>query len=343
VACVLVEGPGAAELVESLAPAKSGRRRTELPDDRLTLARFGGQNGEEVVLHRRNADSIEVHCHGGYAAAAMIEEALRQRGCAAVDWRQWAAHSQSDPIAADAVAAIADAPTLRTAGILLDQYHGALRRQFDAIENDIKRKDNSAARTKIDSLSAYISLGMHLTRPWRVVVGGPPNAGKSSLVNALLGFERSIVHHTPGTTRDVVTATTAIDGWPIELCDTAGLRAGAEKIEKAGLELAQRQIREADLVLLVFDLTARWSAENRALVESLPKAIVVQNKVDLQPAKDDRPSGVKLSALTGVGIGSLVQSIAANLVPIVPPAGAAVPFAAEQLELVRRMAQTLEG
>ena len=66
-------------------------------------------------------------------------------------------------------------------------------------------------------------------QPWRVVFGGPANVGKSSLINALVGYGRSIVHDLPGTTRDALTAATAIDGWPVELCDTAGLRAAVHE------------------------------------------------------------------------------------------------------------------
>jgi tRNA modification GTPase len=69
-----------------------------------------------------------------------------------------------------------------------------------------------------------VDLGRHLTRPWRVVVAGAPNVGKSSLINALAGFTRTVVTAVPGTTRDVVATAAAIDGWPVELIDTAGLR-----------------------------------------------------------------------------------------------------------------------
>ena len=84
--------------------------------------------------------------------------------------------------------------------------------------------DLQAAAARIREWLAWEDFGLHLTRPWNVVLAGRPNVGKSSLINALLGYTRSIVFDQPGTTRDVVTAATAIDGWPIELSDTAGLR-----------------------------------------------------------------------------------------------------------------------
>src|SRR3989304_4535769 len=255
IATVLVEGPGAAELLKTLLRTKSGRTITELPKDRLVVARFAQENGEEIVIRLHGPRAVELHCHGGHAAVSMIEETLCRLGCQVVTWQQWSAMSQEDPITAAAQAALADAPTQRTAAILLDQYHGALRRAFNSIQQDIDQKYFASAKRKVDCLWTYIALGLHLTRPWRVVAAGPPNAGKSSLINALVGYRRSIVHHTPGTTRDAVTAVTAMEGWPVELCDTAGLHAKAEGIEKAGVELAQQRIADADLVVLVFDLT----------------------------------------------------------------------------------------
>jgi tRNA modification GTPase len=341
-ACVLVEGPGAADLVQTLVQTKSGRPLADLPDDNLIVGHFNDVNGEEIVLRRRNPHSVELHCHGGYAAAAMIEETLHQQGCQVITWQQWISESQTDPISAAALAALADAPTQRTAGILLDQYHGALRRAFNAIEQDIKEKNFASARSRVESLVAHISLGSHLTIPWRVVVAGPPNAGKSSLINALVGFQRSIVHHTPGTTRDAVTATTAMDGWPVELCDTAGLHAGAQGIEKAGVDLARQRISDADLVILIFDLTSSWSLSDQALADSFPNALTVHNKVDLKYAKDNRPTGLYTSAQSGAGMDELIKNIANRLVPVSPPPAAAVPFTLEQIEQLRNISSVLD-
>src|SRR5204862_3686687 len=162
------------------------------------------------------------------------------------------------PIAAQALLALAGARTERTATIFLDQYRGALRKDLTAIEHDLTHGNHDTAVRALNSLLARASLGLHLRQPWKVVIAGRPNDGKSSLMNAILGYQRSIVWHEPGTTRDVLTATTAIDGWPLELIDTAGLRVGravpadsADPIESEGIARARAQIAAADLTILV--------------------------------------------------------------------------------------------
>src|SRR5262249_42285045 len=140
------------------------------------------------------------------------------------------------------------------------------------------------AEELIGQLLNRAPLGAHLTQPWRVVIAGPPNVGKSSLINAILGYERAIVFDQPGTTRDVVTAATALDGWPVELADTAGLPAGVDPLDRAGIERETAQADEADCLLLVFDASQPWTHEHELLIERWPSAIVVHNKHDLVDA-----------------------------------------------------------
>src|SRR5207302_2223379 len=113
----------------------------------------------------------------------------------------------------------------------------------------LDRGNVDEATQLLGSLVRFAALGRHLTQPWRVAVMGAPNVGKSSLVNALAGYQRSIVAPTPGTTRDVVTTLIAVDGWPIELADTAGLHTQAGDLEGQGIARARAAAGEADLCL----------------------------------------------------------------------------------------------
>jgi tRNA modification GTPase len=305
------------------------------------VGHFGHERGEEVVVRRCADGVVELNCHGGLAAAAMIEDSLAAAGCQRMPWRHWAADAHDDPIAAAALQALAEARTERTAAILLDQYQGALRRALDEIQQAIRNGDAKSAQQQIKTLRSRESLGRHLVRPWRVVLAGPVNVGKSSLINALVGFGRSIVHDSPGTTRDAVTAATAIDGWPVELCDTAGLRDGCVRVntqhggvERAGMERARERLAEADLVVLVFARSAPWSEVDQTLLNEWPNALLVDNKCDLPLATGKRPGGVTASALHGQGIAELLAAISRRLVPDPPPPGVAVPFTDKQIEAV---------
>jgi tRNA modification GTPase len=337
VATLLVEGRGAAEVVRRTVKLANPRAFDDQTQQRLTLARCPADGGEQLVVRCRCDESVELHCHGGLAAAERIVAALRKNGCRKTLWQQWLNAHLDDPITAAAGVALADARTRRTAAVLLDQYNGALRRAMDEIETSAADGNSKAAATLVDELLDRWELGQHLTQPWRVVLAGPPNAGKSSLINALLGYQRAIVHREPGTTRDVVTAIAIMDGWPVELCDTAGLRDTENDTESAGVELAERKLAEADLTLLVFDASKPWTPDDAALARSLPESLLIHNKSDLPPTAEPRPEGISTSTIDGSGVESLLRAIVDRLVPNPPPPGAAVPMTHEQVKLLREL------
>jgi len=345
VATLLVEGPRAAELVGELFHPASGRAIREQPSGRIAFGRWlSAQDGEELIVCRRDSERFEIHCHGGQAASGAIIATLVERGCTAIAWQDWLRASSPEPIAAEAQIALAATTTERTAAILCDQLAGALRRAIDELATMIRDDSKAAALTHIDHLLEYQALGCHLVQPWQVALAGRTNVGKSSLINALLGFQRTIVHATAGTTRDVVTAAAAIDGWPVELADTAGLRASSDALEVAGIGLGERQLSKADLVVLVFDSSAPWSAEDEAMAATWPNALRVFNKCDLASSEGtDRTSGVRTCALTGEGLAELERAISKRLVPSVPPPGQAVPFTVRQVETLRQIKQCLQS
>ncbi len=341
VASLLVAGPRAAEAVSELFHPCSEQPLAEQPCGKIILGRWQSRDsGEEVVVCRRTPQRVEIHCHGGQVAAAAILHSLAARGCQVIAWQQWEYQSADDPLAAAAQIALAAAPTERTAAILWDQAQGALSRALDEIAAHLQAGNARTALACVDSLLQWSALGGHLVEPWRVVLAGRPNVGKSSLINALLGYPRAIVHDTPGTTRDVVTTTTAFDGWPVELSDTAGLHASTDALEAAGIRVAQSRLAAADLPLLVFDASSPWADEDERLANDWPTALRIHNKCDLtdsSAAVAGQPAGLLTSATGGQGIDDLQREIARRLVPQSPAAGQAVPFAVGQVELLEHL------
>ncbi|REK07431.1 MAG: GTP-binding protein [Planctomycetota bacterium] len=335
VATLRVEGPQAVRVVDGLFHSASGQPLEKQPEGRVLYGRWrDADEGEEVVVCRREDGAVEIHCHGGAAASAAIRDALVERGCRAVDWRQWVRDSVSDPLRAEAQLALASAPTERAALILLDQLQGALGRAVDTVIASLSAGDAASADARLERLLGWAALGCHLTEPWKVVLAGRPNAGKSSLINALVGYERAIVHDMPGTTRDVVTAAAAVAGWPIELADTAGLRESEAALEAEGIERAQREAQSADLVLLVVDRSRPLEPEDEALASAFPAALRVWNKCDLPAASGRCDEGIEVSALTGDRVDELIAAIAGRLVPTAPDEGEAIPFTPDQVEVL---------
>lgn len=337
-ATISVAGRQATTLVASLFRPAAGRPFGDFPSGRIVFGRWQdpGTAGEDVVVCRRTADDVEIHCHGGRLAARTIVDSLVVHGVQEIPWQDFARRQAVGWIEAEARVALAAARTERSAAVLLDQLRGALRLSLSEALSHIRRGNRAEAAAILRHLERQAGTGLHLAQPWRVVLTGHPNVGKSSLINAILGFERCIVHVEPGTTRDVVTAHTALDGWPVELGDTAGLRDGTDEIEIAGVQRARQQLRQADLVVLVFDVSAPWTGADEALLAEWPGALVVHNKSDLAAAlQAGRPPGLVVSAAQGRGIDTLVREVARRLVPEPPRPAAAVVFTQTQLQAVR--------
>ncbi len=344
VAVVAIEGDSAVGAVDRYFQAANGRALAEQSMGRIVYGHWGGADGEDLVVSRREETRIEVHCHGGNSSSAAIVADLVAAGCVEIDSGEWVVVQHDCPITAAAHLALAKATTTRTARILLDQYHGALRREMQTIDLALERGETAEARSRLQSLLDRAALGRHLTKPWQVVIAGEPNVGKSSLINALVGYERAIVFDQPGTTRDVVSSTTAIDGWPVQLSDTAGLHEATDAIETAGIELARQRAAAADLVVWVLDATARagdsWNqaqqqAQAVGVALNREQTQLVINKTDLaKPSSEQTLSSIGTCAVSGAGTDKLLNAISNRLVPTVPPPGEAVPFTEEQIELV---------
>jgi len=345
--------------------------------------------GESVVVSR-NADlgdklpmeqSWEVHCHGGLAAANRILDDLTRLGAEVISQLAWfeinfealLASTSIDRLGSttsslpsrsvtEAWEVLVRTPSQRTAGIVLDQARGAMHRfVVDAIHeltqsNLLGTPLDSSPAEHATSILKFSDLGLHLVEPWRVVLAGPPNVGKSSLINALLGYKRSITVDEPGTTRDVLEAHTVIDGWLVRLSDTAGIREDAEcGIEAAGIESALAELADADLVLWVQDATADVQEMDWAfLKQRCHRVIEVANKCDqLRSDRDWEPNEpttsvdqrrirMMTSATTGIGIDELRSQITKVLIPELPEKDCPVPITQRQVDLLRAIASTID-
>ena len=346
VASLLVDGVGAAAQVDRLFQAASQCAAARMKKQRIYFGRWRVSHAaeEEVVVCRRDVEQFEVHCHGGQAAAQAIALSLVEAGCRQLDWQSWLRRSNHDPIRAEARRALAEAQTERAARILLEQFGGLLRQAVQRVVDQLPFSQGDTALAPIEELLQWSHLGLHLSQPWRVVLAGPANVGKSSLINALVGYRRAIVHDQPGTTRDTVSATTAFSGWPIELTDTAGLRDPSDDVETAGIAKTLDQLERADLVVLVLDATGVRSHDCVLLTEKHPHALVVHNKCDLIQKPVPGPlRGLLTSAITGDGVSRLRDRITAKLVPIEPPPGTPIPFTCGQIEALLACREAILG
>ena len=334
------------DMAVPLFRAANGRLLSQQELRRIAFGRWGHTDAEEIVVSRLSEETLELHCHGGEAAVRRIVNDLQRAGCAVVSWQsQAAAHGQS--LHAECLEALSRATTWRTAEILLEQSNGLLRTAFQQLALPDAATSRCAVETlsKIDALLAWADFGLHLTRPWSVVLTGRPNVGKSSLINRLLGYERAIVFDQPGTTRDVVTGETAFDGWPVLLSDTAGLRETTEELEAAGIALARQRLASADLVVVLIDLSEPRTEDDERLLAEWPDAIVVGHKCDLPIRWTGRipTEALRVASTTGDGIDVLQRRLVERLVPRAPAIGTAIPISERQVELLKQARATLSA
>jgi len=286
-------------------------------------------------------DAVEISGHGGLLAPAEMLGALCAAGARIAEpgefTRRAVLHGKLDLLQAEAIGDLveATAPAQRRAALhQLDRGTSTLierlREQVLAVEAlvsydiDFPEEDDGpipAARveaalrdtlTALDTLLATATEGIRLREGAICVIAGAPNAGKSSLFNALLGQERAIVTEVPGTTRDAIEAAAVIGGYPFRLVDTAGLRATDDRIERLGIEVSRRYLANADLVLFCREAGHPPAPVEQEFLDGLTvPVLVVETKTDLvrSGARDSGVLGV--SAVTGAGVGALRAHLAA--------------------------------
>jgi len=282
---------------------------------------------------------IEVWCHGGLLAPVEVLGAMYAAGARAAEpgefTRRAVLHGKLDLLQAEAIGDLVDAtaPAQRRAALhQLDRGTSSriteLRERVLAIEAlvsydiDFPDEDDGPVRPAqigtaldgtiraIDALLATATEGARLREGALCVIAGRPNAGKSSLFNALLGQARALVTEEAGTTRDAIEASAVMGGFPFRLVDTAGLREGGERIERLGIEVSRRYLAAADLVLYCAEAGADLEPGEHAFLAALDvPVLVVRTKGDLV-ASARAAADLVVSADTGAGIARLRARLA---------------------------------
>lgn len=359
---IRVSGEGCFDLCGTVFQAESGRPFTELESRKMVYGKLLDQQGRTVdhglavrfpgPNSYTGEDCAEFHCHGSPVVLREVLSALfaagaRQAGPGEFTKRAFLA-GRLDLTEAEAVADLIDAETAAAARNAAAQLGGSLRRDFETVygqlldmtsqfyavvdypDEDIQDLGptelaaalRSAGET-LDRLLATCQRGRVLKSGVRTAIVGRPNAGKSSLLNALAGYERAIVTDIPGTTRDTVEESVLCDGVRLRLIDTAGIHDTADTVEQLGVERSRQAVESADLVLAVVDAAAGFTEEDDGILRlaaRCPRWILVLNKDDLVsgtaqmiriPGGLPEPAAaVCVSALTGTGLETLEQAVA---------------------------------
>lgn len=291
-------------------------------------------------------DVVEVSTHGGHVVPQSIVAAFLASGARQAEagefTRRAVANGKIDMMQAEAIADLVDARSRSMQKSALSQLDGALSRRitglrdsilqleaFLAYDIDFPEEDDGPisrekiirqARETVESLRLLISTGSvgELVRDGAVaVIAGPPNVGKSSLFNALLGHSRAIVTEIPGTTRDALEALVDAGEFAIRLVDTAGLRESDDYVEQLGIEVSRKYLAAADVVLACADSGEKLRDTIDSVSRITPARIIpVQTKIDLVATSHDMSAAfgaLGISTVSGAGVDGLLQRIQAVL------------------------------
>jgi tRNA modification GTPase len=350
IAVVRISGPRSLMLARQVFTPRHGDperdpRRAVL--GRVRSSRAGSELDEALVTFfpaphsYTGEDVVELSLHGSPPIVAAVLEELCALGARLAEPGEFTlrafAHGRVDLAQAEAVRDVIEAKTLYQAQVAARQRDGALSRELAAVkqllvdivvslestvefvDEDLPVEARGAIAEKLDRLGEEVACWVESFRRGRFIrdgftlaIVGRPNVGKSSLFNALLARDRSIVTDVPGTTRDLVAEATSLDGMPVRLMDTAGIRAAADRVEELGVERSRSAIADADALLHVLDASEAPSPADRELQAHLAglSSIVVFNKSDLPGAWSDRERAdfaagtpaARVSARTGEGL-----------------------------------------
>lgn len=354
---VRLTGPDTRRILDGVFAPANGRPMSAQTPRKLVfgraLDRSGGVIDEALAVlfpgpnSYTGEDCAEIHCHGSpvvldeVLAAAFARGARQARGG---EFTQRAFLSgRMDLIQAESVADLIDAESAGAARNAVGQLQGRMSRSvggiYDALMDVVSRfyaivdypdeeieplqqaqieQTLAESAERLDALLATFSRGRLLKSGVPAVILGKPNAGKSSLLNALLGYDRAIVTDIAGTTRDTVEEKVLVGSVLLRLCDTAGIRDAADTVERLGVERAQQAAQRAELALLVLDGSAPLTREDEEAIAAARRArrmLVLVNKVDLPQVLDTAALRVRfgevipLSARSGAGVDALCRAV----------------------------------
>ncbi len=388
-----LSGPEALAVADAVFRPADGRALSTHPRRTMVLGKLLDREGRTIdqalaVTFAAGAsytgeDCVEFHCHG---SPVVLDEGLRslfaagarQAGRGEFTKRAFL-NGNLDLTEAEAVIDLIESETAEAARNAAAQLDGALRQPVEAVydslldtssrfyavvdypDEDIGdlsaaeiRRTLSGAVSSLRSLLATADRGRLLRQGVPTAIVGRPNVGKSSLLNALLGYDRAIVTDVAGTTRDTVEEKAVVGGVLLRLIDTAGLRETEDAVEKIGVERSREALDRAELVFLVMDGTTLPTGEDlevlRLVRESEKPFLAIFSKWDLGgpeeialPGQGGRPvTALHISSITGAGLNSL-EDVVAALYPRPDVSQGAVVTNARQAEAIRRALEALEG
>lgn len=315
----------------------------ELPDesghtvDRVVVTFFAAPRSYTAE------DVVEIACHGSPAVLRYALERACQSGARLAEPGEFTLraylHGRIDLPQAEGVRDLIEATTLYQARIAARQAEGSVSRRLQPVKEqflnlialleagiDFAEDDIDVAsseeilrriqpvHTAVSALIASFAYGKLVHDGFTLAIVGRPNVGKSSLFNRLLEQDRAIVTEIPGTTRDLVSETAAIEGIPVRFVDTAGIRLSQDRVEALGIERSYQAMADADLTIVVIDASTPLEPEDLAIVERAKQQgrfLIAANKCDLVSSAE----GLPVSALTGAGIAALRTAIIDSLAP----------------------------